>query len=124
MKKLFLLFLAATAFADQSVYISQQQLENAKSQAISDVNAASALSQNMTESVAISQQSLDKQKTVAQLAVQQAKGQSGSIQTSYESGEKYYIFSDQMKNDSIQIAREYKKSSPLNANDTITYYNQ
>ncbi len=125
MKKLLMLVtVIQLVFADQSVYLSSDQLNIAKNQAVTDVNTTKALMPSIIESINISQSKIDNQKSIIDMAVVQAKGQAAPISTSYESGEKYYIFSDQVKQDAIQQATEYSKASPLNANDTITYYNQ
>ena len=124
MKKALLLLGVAAVFADQSVYISGQQLEQAKSQAISDINATTSLMGNGIESVGISTNQVKNQQKLMEMSVDQAKSQVAPISTTFESGEKYYIFSDKIKSDSIKQALDYKKNPPISANDTITYYNQ
>lgn len=124
MKKILLIIIFGYAVADQSVYISGNQLQTAKVQAQADISTTKAVMPAGIESFDLSQDSVNTQQMIMKEAVTQAKGQSGQINTSYESGEKYYIFSDKLKQDSIKQSIEYQAHSPINANDTISYYNQ
>lgn len=119
-----LLFLINFGLADQSIYISSNQLRIAKEHATGEINSAKKLMPYMQESAHISESKFNAQAQVIREATNQAKNQAQPLQLNYEPGEKYYIFSDKLKQDSIKQSIEYKTQQSLKANEIITYYNQ
>ncbi|MBY0378987.1 MAG: type-F conjugative transfer system pilin assembly protein TrbC [Burkholderiales bacterium] len=121
-KLLILLFYLNVALADQSFVYSQEQAGIAKKLAQQQVEAAKKLMGKITIE-SLNADSLKAQNDVAQLSIKQAKDKMQPINIEYESGEKYYIFSDKMKNDAINLSKQYQNQPPVDFNQMLKYYN-
>jgi type-F conjugative transfer system pilin assembly protein TrbC len=125
-KILFIIFTGSVtvSFADQIFTYSKQRASIAASEAKEQVEMAKKIMPNFHESANLTEQQLEIQRNIDKLAVEQSKDKIAPIALEVESGEKYYIFSDKMKSDVMELSKQYQKHSPIDFNQTLTYYNE
>lgn len=123
MRKILLILIPAIAFADTSITLNQQQLENAKTQIQQTGNkAVSALPQasQALADIKLNQLSLTPTESEINLAKPLFKN-TKPLANHLPNGQKYYLNSESVVSDTKQAFAQYK--TPLDINQTIIDYN-
>lgn len=119
----YMICLFNSVHADESIYINSQQLNEAEQSAKVDINEAN-IKTTYIQPPRVSESVLQQQIMQVQNTINDAKNQTAPIEQINSTGEKYYIFSDKLDNDSKEQAALNQSHSPINANQLINYYNR
>lgn len=112
-------------YADNTIILNQQQLQETQSEIIKQGNSAIAqIPQTKKQLSTINLNNLDLRDTKEQIKQSDQYFKNiKPLSNQLPSGNKYYLFSESVVNQNQQFLAQYGKNSPLDINQTISDYN-
>lgn len=126
MKKFLLLLIPCLSFADNTIYLNQTQLNQARQQIQNSGNQAV---NNMQQSSQVLSTIKFNNLNLAPIESEIAKAKplmtnSRPLENKLPDGQKYYLYSESIVSDSQNYLAQYQDGRPLNINQVIGEYNQ